>query len=84
MMALRIAMLQPSTSGFQAAPRTARTDTLRRRIVAEFHEMPGLVLSVPQVSRLLGLQPEVCERMLAELAADGFLRRRPSGSYGRA
>jgi DNA-binding IclR family transcriptional regulator len=39
-------------------------------------------LSVAQASRLLGLPPDACERMLADLAADGILRRRASGSYG--
>ena len=33
----------------------ARRASVVRRIVAEFWEMPGLVLSIPQASRLLGL-----------------------------
>jgi|SRR3954454_9898345 hypothetical protein len=52
------------------------------RIAAEFREMPGLVLSVEQASRLLGVEPASCERILASLARQGLLRRRSSGSYG--
>jgi hypothetical protein len=66
-----------------------RRDLTRRaaviqRIAAEFREMPGLVLSIPQASRLLGLDEPACERVLATLAREGLLRRRPGGTYGRA
>jgi hypothetical protein len=66
-----------------------RRDSIRRaavmrRIAAEFSEMPGLVLSVPQASRLLGLDEEACERILAALAREGLLRRRAGGGYGCA
>jgi hypothetical protein len=53
-----------------------------RRITAEFTEMPGLVLSVKQASRLLGLDEAACERILASLERDGLLRRR-AGSFAR-
>ena len=61
-----------------------RRAAVLRRITAEFREMPGLVLSVPQASRLLGLDHAACERILATLAHDGLLRRRPGGAYGRS
>jgi DNA-binding IclR family transcriptional regulator len=72
-----------------ALQRGERRDLVRRaaivqRIAAEFREMPGLVLSIPQASRLLGLDQPACERILASLAQDGFLRRRNGNSYGRA
>jgi hypothetical protein len=63
---------------------TIRRTAIMRRIVAEFREMPGLVLSVPQASRLLGLEDAACERILATLAHDGLLRRRAGGAYGCA
>ena len=71
-----------------ALQRADRRDPVRRaavvrRIAAEFVEMPGLVLSVAQASRLLGLDKQACERILGSLADEGFLRRRQSGSYGR-
>jgi hypothetical protein len=70
-------------------PRSERRNPIRRaaimrRIAAEFQEMPGLVLSVPQASRLLGIDQAACERILAGLAAQGRLRRRDGGSYGNA
>jgi DNA-binding IclR family transcriptional regulator len=61
-----------------------RRDAILRRIAAEFREMPGLVLSIPQASRLLGLDEPACERILATLEHDGLLRRRPGGAYGCA
>jgi hypothetical protein len=72
-----------------ALQRGERRDVVRRaaivrRIAAEFREMPGLVLSIPQASRLLGIDQSACERILRSLADDGFLRRRNGGSYGRA
>jgi hypothetical protein len=60
----------------------ARRAAVRRRIAAEFREMPGLVLSVRQASRLLGLDEAACERILATLASEGLLRRRTGGAYG--
>jgi hypothetical protein len=72
-----------------ALQRVERRDITRRaavirRIAAEFREMPGLVLSIPQASRLLGLDEAACERILATLEREGLLRRRPGGAYGRA
>ena len=61
-----------------------RRAAIIRRIAAEFREMPGLVLSVPQASRLLGLDEPACERILATLAREGLLRRRAGGAYGVA
>ena len=59
-----------------------RRAAVMRRIAAEFREMPGLVLSVPQASRLLGLDEAACERILATLVREGLLRRRAGGAYG--
>jgi len=72
-----------------ALQRGERRDPVRRaavvrRITAEFREMPGLVLSIPQASRLLGLDQAACERILTALVRDGLLRRRTGGSYGAA
>jgi len=66
-----------------------RRDPVRRaaivhRIAAEFREMPGLVLSVAQASRLLGLDRGAAERIRATLEGEGVLRRRPGGSYALA
>lgn len=54
-----------------------------RRIVAEFHDMPGLVLSVKQASKFLGVDEAACARILASLTQAGILRRNPSEYYSR-
>ena len=54
-----------------------------RRIVAEFHDMPGLVLSVKQASRFLGVDEAACARILGSLSQEGVLRRSPSEYYSR-
>jgi len=70
-------------------PQVERRDIVRRaaivrRIAAEFREMPGLLLSVPQASRLLGLDEPACQRILETLEDEGLVRRRPGGLFGRA
>lgn len=39
-------------------------DALRRRIVSEYHEMPGLVLTVAQAARLWHEDVPRCEAVL--------------------
>ena len=51
----------------------ASRDELRKRVGAEFHEMPCLRLTAAQARRLFGLRPDVCERILSELVARGWL-----------
>jgi hypothetical protein len=43
------------------------------RIRSEYHEMPGLRLTVPQAARLFGLERTSCERVLNTLVVDGEL-----------
>lgn len=54
-----------------------------RLVRAEYDEMPGLVLTCPQVRRMWGVDETVCHTVLTELVRSGFLARRPNGSYGR-
>jgi hypothetical protein len=61
----------------------AAREALVRRIVGEFQDMPGLVLSLKQASRLLGVDEAACGRILAVLTDTGVLRRSPSGYYSR-
>jgi hypothetical protein len=58
-------------------------DQLRTRIAGEFRDMAGLSLTLPQASRLFGLETALCERLLNELVAAGFLQRRQDDSYER-
>lgn len=53
---------------------------LLRRIRSEFLEMPGLRLTLWQASRLWGVDAETCQRVVALLTAEGFLRRTPDGT----
>ena len=46
---------------------------LQVRIRAEYHEMPGLKLTLPQAARLFNLEPERCARVLGGLVERGAL-----------
>jgi hypothetical protein len=43
------------------------------RVQAEFREMPGLRLTLPQASRLFSIEPARCERVLGALVQAGYL-----------
>jgi hypothetical protein len=60
------------------APSDTRSPThedadLHARILAEFGEMPGLKLTLPQAARLFNLEPKRCERVLGALVDGGAL-----------
>jgi|SRR5436190_12545814 len=61
----------------------AAREAVVRRIVAEFHDMPGLVLTVKQASKFLGVDEAACARILASLMQAGILRRSPNEYYSR-
>jgi hypothetical protein len=65
--------------------RETRSDepALYARIEAEFREMPGLTLTLPQAARLFNLVPPRCERVLGALLCAGLLVRH-DGMYARA
>jgi DNA-binding IclR family transcriptional regulator len=48
---------------------------LRARIRAEYLEMPGLRLTIPQAARLWNVDRETCLPLLASLVESGFLYR---------
>jgi hypothetical protein len=56
---------------------------LLRRIRAEYIEMPGLRLTDAQAGRLWGLEASDCLDLLERLITEGFLQRRPDGTYAR-
>jgi hypothetical protein len=58
-------------------------EELLRRITAEYHEMPGLRLTVVQAQRLFGLRDDVCLRVLHALVDDAILRQDVNGTYAR-
>ena len=43
------------------------------RVQAEFHEIPGLKLTLRQASRLFSIEPTRCQRVLGELVQAGHL-----------
>ena len=43
------------------------------RVRAEFREMPGLILTLPQAARLFSIEPSRCERVLGALVHAGDL-----------
>jgi DNA-binding Lrp family transcriptional regulator len=60
-----------------------RRDAVMRRIEAEFNDMPGLVLSLKQASRFLGVDEPACARILATLTEAGVLRCSANEYYSR-
>jgi hypothetical protein len=48
-------------------------DHLHVRVRAEFMEMPGLKLTIPQAARLFNLDAASCERVLGALVDSGAL-----------
>jgi hypothetical protein len=66
-MALESSVLQPG------AARESRDRSLQARIQAEYDDMPGLNLTLPQASRLFSCDATTCARALARLVAAGAL-----------
>jgi hypothetical protein len=54
---------------------------LLRRVRAEYLEMPGLRLTSLQAQCLFGLDPEICDAVLATLLDTKFLVRTPAGLF---
>ena len=63
---------------------TARVEEALRRIKSEFVEMPGLRLSTAQAQRLLGLDAQFCDAILAALVDAKFLLKTGDGIFVRA
>lgn len=62
----------------EQSPRVPRIEPrdehdLCARVQAEFLEMPGLTLTLPQASRLFSIEPTRCERVLGALVHAGHL-----------
>jgi hypothetical protein len=62
----------------------AAREAIVRRIVSEFSDMPGMVLSLKQASRLLGVGEPACARILSALTQAGILRRSATDYYSKA
>ena len=64
------------------ATETSLADWIRL-IRSEFDEMPGLVLTCPQIRRMWGIDCDACNRVMTHLVLSGMLVRRSDGSYAR-
>jgi predicted transcriptional regulator of viral defense system len=56
---------------------------LARRVQADYAEMPGLSVTMPQAQRLLNIDRQTCAFVLKTLVSRGFLRRTAQGRYIR-
>jgi DNA-binding IclR family transcriptional regulator len=55
-------------------------DTVARRVLAEFEEMPGMALTLQQASRLFGLEETMCRLVLDVLVDLAYLRQTRAGA----
>jgi two-component system, cell cycle response regulator DivK len=53
------------------------------RVREEFGALPGLALTAEQARLVFELDPEMCDRILNGLVAEGFLARTSQGAYRR-
>lgn len=54
------------------------------RVRAEFNEMPGLRLTLPQAQRLWNVEATLCRSVVELLIRDAFLRRTDDDTIVRA
>ena len=62
-------------------PATDSVEQVRRRICAEFLEMPGLRVDARQAQRLWGLDQRTCSAVLQQLVDLNFLHLTDRGIY---
>jgi hypothetical protein len=62
---------------------TTDANDLLNRAKQEYVEMPGLVLTIRQASRLWNLDTAVCQALLSTLVLEEFLSQMPGGGYLR-
>lgn len=62
---------------------SAVAGNLLNRARQEYLEMPGLLLTTRQASRLWNLDAAVCEALLSTLVLEEFLSRTGNGAYLR-
>jgi hypothetical protein len=55
-------------------------ESVSRRVLSEFAEMPGMALTTRQASLLFGLEHEFCRIVLDALIDAAYLRQRRDGA----
>jgi predicted transcriptional regulator of viral defense system len=58
--------------------------TLMEQVQAEYAEMPGLSVTLPQAQRLWAVDQSTCEEAFSRLISRGVLRRTTKGRFVRA
>ena len=53
------------------------------RIRAEFEEMPGLILTMPQASRFFGIDQDLTRSVMDQLVSSAYLRWTRGGAVAR-
>jgi hypothetical protein len=59
-------------------------ETIANRVRAEFEEMPGMMLTMLEASRLFGLEEAMCRTIVDRLVGAAYLRRTENGAVTRA
>ena len=59
-------------------------ELVTKRVRAEFEEMPGMTLTMPQASRLFGIEREICKNVVERLVTSSYLKWTDSGGFTRA
>jgi len=62
----------------------ANVRDLTRQIEAEYAEMPGLCVTLPQATRLWAVDRTTCQTAFDQLVARGVLRTTTKGRFVRA
>jgi hypothetical protein len=57
--------------------------TLMGQVQAEYAEMPGLSVTLPQAERLWAVDRATCEEAMSRLVAEGVLKRTRQGRFIR-
>jgi len=73
----------PTAARADTMPDALKSVALAQRARAEFIEMPGLTLTVPQAARLWSVNVFQSQSILSELVGTGFLVRDSRGAYRR-
>ena len=58
-------------------------ELVTKRVRAEFEEMPGMTLTMPQAARLFGIERETCKAVVDRLVRTRYLKWTASGSFTR-
>jgi hypothetical protein len=56
-------------------------ELLVTRIRAEYRDVPGLRLTIPQACQFWRIEERVCRAILEELVSDGFLAQMNDGAF---